>query len=90
MHFSSGPREFIVRRLTALGRETADQRNGALTSSCLRCLKARTIAKETEGNAADVIFKARWGGHTRHVQEANRRLYHGARAMASGQRSILC
>jgi hypothetical protein len=27
-----------------------------LTSSCLPCLKAGTIAKETEGNAADVTL----------------------------------
>jgi hypothetical protein len=54
MHFSPGRRGLIVRRLTALGRETSGQRNGALTSSCLPCLTAGTIAKETKSNAADV------------------------------------
>jgi len=68
--FFAGRRDFTVKRLTALSRKTAD----ALSSGCLPCLKAGTIAKETEGNAADVTLKARWGGHIRHVEEANRHL----------------
>ena len=68
--FFAGRRDFTVKRLTALSRKTAD----ALSSGCLPCLKAGTIAKETEGNAADVTLKERWGGHIRHVEEANRHL----------------
>jgi hypothetical protein len=69
-------RGFIVKRLTALGRETANTAKGRFDLGPFTVLKAATIAKETEGNAADVILKVRrdgaattamWRRQTRHL-----------------------
>ena len=73
MHFSPGRRGFY---------QTADSvgpRAGRPAKRCfdlglLTALKAATTAMGTEGNAADVILKARWGGHIRHAEEAKRHL----------------